>query len=199
MTPVTWAILLLLLGLAFLVLEFFIPSGGALAVMCALSFLAAIIVGFMAGPWTGAVIVLAICVIVPASAGAAIRWWPDTPIGKLMLIQRPRSSDEVLPETVAYRGLKDLIGRRGQSKGLMLPSGSVLIDGKTYDAVSDGMPIEPHQHVIVVGISTQRLIVRPDNTIRAELADTAAAESPPPNPNEPLVADIPDPFAEEPT
>jgi membrane-bound ClpP family serine protease len=199
MTPVTWAILLLLLGLAFLVLEFFIPSGGALAVMCALSFLAAIIVGFMAGPWTGAVVVLAICVIVPASTGAAIRWWPETPIGKLMLIQRPRSSDEVLPETVAYRGLKELVGRRGQSKGLMLPSGSVLIDGKTYDAVSDGMPIEPHQHVIVVGISTQRLIVRPDNTIRAELADTAIAESPPANPNEPLIADIPDPFAEEPT
>src|SRR5438105_13997716 len=157
MTPVVWAIALLLLGLVFLVLEFFIPSGGALAVMCALSFLAAIIVGFMAGPWTGAAMVLAICVIVPSSVGAAIRWWPDTPIGKLMLIQRPRSSDEVLPETVAYRGLKDLVGRRGQSKGLMVPSGSVLIDGKTNDAVSEGMTIEPHQSVIVVSVSTQRL------------------------------------------
>src|SRR3954471_6697423 len=176
MTPLAWAIVLLFVGLVFLVLEFFVPSGGALAVMCALSFLAAIIVGFMAGPWTGAGIVLAICVIVPTSVGAAIRWWPDTPIGKLMLIQRPRTSDDVLPETMAYRGLKGLVGRRGQSKGLMLPSGSVLIDGKTYDAVSDGMPIEPHQPVIVVAVSTQRLIVRPDNTIRAELADTSAVD-----------------------
>src|SRR5436190_1570958 len=196
MTPLVWAIMLLLLGLVFLVLEFFIPSGGALAVMCALSFLAAIIVGFMAGPWTGAGIVLAICVIVPNAVGAAIRWWPDTPIGKLMLIQRPRTSDEVLPETMAYRGLKDLVGRRGRSKGLMLPSGSVLIDGKTYDAVSDGMPIEPHQHVIVVGISTQRLVVRPDNTIQAQLADEPISDAPAATSNEPLVADIPDPFAE---
>src|SRR6476661_4362442 len=108
MDPLYWSILLLVLGLVFLVLEFFVPSGGALAVMCALSFLAAIIVGFMAGPWTGAGVVLAICVIVPTSVSATIRWWPDTPIGNLMLIKPPRSSDEVLPETMAYRGLKDL-------------------------------------------------------------------------------------------
>jgi len=201
MTPVTWAIILLLLGLVFLVLEFFIPSGGALAVMCALSFLAAIIVGFMAGPWTGAMVLLAVCVIVPSAVGTAVRWWPDTPIGKMVLIQRPQSSDEVLPETIAYRGLKDLVGRRGRSRGLMVPSGSVLIDGKLYDAVSEGMPIEPNQPIIVISISTQRLVVRADNTIEAQLADSppAASASAPANPNAPLVDDIPDPFAEEPT
>jgi membrane-bound serine protease (ClpP class) len=195
MTPVTWAILLLVLGLVFLVLEFFIPSGGALAVVCALSFLAAIIVGFMAGLWTGATVLLVICLVVPAATWATVRFWPDTPVGKLMLIQRPRSSDEVLPETVAYRGLKELIGRRGIAKGLMVPSGSVTIDGKTYDAVSEGMTIEPRQAVIVVSVSTQRLIVRADNTIEAQLAESSPAAAPMKS-NEPLIADIPDPFAE---
>jgi len=164
--------------------------------MCALSFLAAIVVGFMAGPGTGASILLAICVIVPAAAAAAVRWWPDTPIGKLMLIQRPRSSDEVLPETIAYRGLKELVGRRGRAKGLMVPSGSVLIDGKTYDAVSEGLPIEPNQAIVVVSISTQRLVVRADNSIQTELADDTPPVAAAADPNEPLVADIPDPFAE---
>jgi membrane-bound ClpP family serine protease len=194
MTPAIWAILLLVLGLVFLVLEFVIPSGGALAVMCALSFLAAIIVGFLAGTWTGATILLAVCVIVPSAAAAAIRWWPDTPVGRLVLIQRPRSSDEVLPDTIAYRGLKKLIGRRGQARGLMLPSGSVVIDGKLYDAVSEGVAIEPHQAIIVVGVSTQRLVVRPDNTIPAELADAPAASAP--ASTDPLMDDVPDPFAE---
>jgi membrane-bound ClpP family serine protease len=191
----TWAFLLLALGLVFLVLEFFVPSGGALAVVCALSLIAAIVVGFVAGPWTGLVILLTICLVVPAAAGAAVRWWPDTPIGRLILVQRPQSSDDVLPETVAYRGLKDLVGRRGLAKGLMVPSGLVVIDGKSYDAVSEGTPIEPGQRVLVVSVSTQRLIVRPDTTVVAELAET-----PPPaaahDPNQPLVADIPDPFAE---
>ncbi len=195
MTLLGWSILLLVLGLVFLIVEFFIPSGGALAVMCALSFLAAIIVGFIAGPWTGTIVLLIICLVVPTAAAAAVRWWPDTPVGKLVLIQRPRSADEVLPETVAYRGLKDLVGRRGKSKGLMVPSGIVVIEGKTYDAVSEGMPIEPNQSIIVIGVSTQRLVVRPDNTIQAQLISN---EPTPPaaNPNEPLIADIPDPFAD---
>jgi membrane-bound ClpP family serine protease len=195
MTPLGWSILLLVLGLVFLVVEFFIPSGGALAVMSALSFLAAIVIGFIAGTWTGTIVLLMICIIVPSAGAAAVRWWPDTPIGKLVLIQRPRSADEVLPETVAYRGLKDLVGRRGKSRGLMVPSGSVVIEGKTYDAVSEGTPIEPNQSIIVISVSTQRLVVRPDNTIQAQLV----AEQAPPaaaNPNEPLIADIPDPFAE---
>jgi membrane-bound serine protease (ClpP class) len=195
MDATTWAVLLLFVGLALLILEFFIPSGGVLAVLCALSFLAAIIVGFMAGPWTGMAILLTVCFVVPTSAAAAVRWWPDTPIGKMILIQRPKSADEVLPETIAYRGLKDLVGRRGMAKGLMLPSGLVTIDGKNYDAVSEGVPIEPGQPILVVGISTQRLVVRPDTTIQAEFAD-AAGTGKQPNPNEPLVPDIPDPFAE---
>src|SRR5262245_26354451 len=100
MNPLTWSILLLALGLVFLVLEFFIPSGGALAVMCALSFLAAIIVGFMAGPGTGTIVLLIVCLVVPSAAVAAVKWWPDTPIGRLMLIQRPKAADDVLPQTV---------------------------------------------------------------------------------------------------
>jgi membrane-bound ClpP family serine protease len=208
MDAFTWAFLLLALGLVLLVLEFFVPSSGALAVMCALSFLAAIGVGFSAGPWTGITIVLIECLVVPLALAAAVKWWPDTPIGRMILIQRPKSSDEVLPETPAYRTFKDLVGRRGITKNLMLPSGSVLIDGKSYDAFSEGMAIEPGQPVIVVSVSTQRLVVRPDTTIRAEFADPTdpyAAESlpdesretadPANDPNEPLVKDIPDPFA----
>jgi hypothetical protein len=143
--------------------------------------------------WIGASILLAVCVIVPLSIAATVRWWPHTPIGKMMLIQPPQSADEVLPETPAYRGLKDLVGKHGHAKGLMLPSGLVVVEGKTYDAVSEGMPIEANQPIVVVSVSTQRLVVRPDTAVRAELADEAAAAGA--DPNQPLVDDIPDPFA----
>lgn len=215
----TWALVLLGLGLIFLVLEFFIPSSGTLAVMCALSLLAAIGVGFASGPWTGLFILVTISVVVPAALVAAVQWWPETPIGRMILIQRPKSSDDVLPETPAYRTLKDLIGRRGLAKGVMLPSGVVVVEGKPYDAVSEGSPIEAGQPIIVVNVETQRLIVRPDNTIRAELVspppleetkaveedysaslaeETAIQSEPERDPNVPLVEDIPDPFADEP-
>jgi membrane-bound serine protease (ClpP class) len=190
----TWALLLLLLGLVFLVLEFFIPSGGALAVLCALSLLAAIVVGFMAGPWTGLGIMIAEGVVVPAALVAAVRWWPETPIGRMILIPRPASPDEVLPDTENYRGLNRLIGKRGTARGTMLPSGLVVIDGKTYDAVSEGKPIEAHETVLVVAVSTQRLVVRADTTIRAELAE--AAPAPAATTADPLDEQFADPFAE---
>lgn len=192
MTPLGWALLLLALGFLFLVLEFFVPSGGLLAVLCALSLLAAIGVGFVAGLGSGLAILLTVCGLVPLGVMAALRWWPKTPIGRRILIPRPSSADEVLPETPAYRELTALIGRRGRSKGLMLPGGLVVIDGKTYDAVSEGVPIEPNQPVVVVNVSTQRLVVRPD----LGPDRPSATAGPSSKPADPLRQELPDPFAE---
>lgn len=195
MDPAVFSILLLVVGLVFLVLEFFIPSGGSLAVLCALSLLGAIVVGFMAGPWTGLTILVVESLVVPAALLAAVRWWPETPIGRMILIQRPKSPDDVLPDTEGYRGLKDLIGKRGTARGTMLPSGIVVINGKPYDAVSEGTPIEAGQTVLVVSVSTQRLVVRPDTTIRAELVESPPGASPALS-SDPLAQQIADPFAE---
>jgi membrane-bound ClpP family serine protease len=208
----TWAVLLMLLGFGLLGLEFFVPSGGALGVLCALCLVGAIVLGFLEGRGTGLAILLTECIVVPAAMGIAVRWWPHTPIGRLILVQRPSAPEDVLPETIHYRGLKEFVGRRGLAKGLMLPSGSVVIDGKLFDAVSEGVPIDPGTAVIVVGVSTQRLVVRPDTTIRAELAETldyapelaepfetaheVSPQLPAESPAPPLVADVPDPFAD---
>jgi membrane-bound ClpP family serine protease len=193
--PAVFSILLLVVGLVFLVLEFFIPSGGSLAVLCALSLLGAIVVGFMAGPWTGLTILVVESLVVPAALMAAVKWWPETPIGRMILIQRPKSPDDVLPDTEGYRGLKDLIGKRGTARGTMLPSGIVVINGKPYDAVSEGTPIEAGQTVLVVSVSTQRLVVRPDTTIRAELVESAPSATSVVS-GDPLAQQIADPFAE---
>ena len=67
----------------------------------------------------------------------------------------------MLPDTEEYRGLGELIGRRGTAKTKMLPSGTVLIDGRSYDAFSEGMPIEPNQTIQVVDVRTNRIVVRP--------------------------------------
>ena len=195
MDPAVFSILLLVVGLVFLVLEFFIPSGGSLAVLCALSLLGAIVVGFMAGPWTGLTILVVESLVVPAALMAAVKWWPETPIGRMILIQRPKSPDDVLPDTEGYRGLKDLIGKRGTARGTMLPSGIVIVNGKPYDAVSEGTPIEAGQTVLVVSVSTQRLVVRPDTTIRAELVESAPSATPVVS-GDPLAQQIADPFAE---
>ena len=135
MSLLLWALLLLLAGCAFLALEFFVPSSGTLGVLAALSFVAAIVLAFMAGPVYGTVTFLAVLAIVPTACFLAVKYWPETPIGRMMLIQSPANPDEVLPETEAYRGMQHLVGKHGIAKSLMMPGGVVEIDRKSYDAV----------------------------------------------------------------
>ncbi len=185
-----WSLILLALGVSFMVLEIFVPSGGVLGVLSGLSYIGAIIIGFLAGPATGVGVLVTVLIAVPVMMGLGVRYWPTTPIGRQILIQPPESPDEVLPETEGYRELRHLVGHRGLARSLMMPSGVVEIGRRQYDAVSAGMPIDPGQPVIVMGVETQRLIVRPDNSIVAQLADD--------KPSDPLAAEIADPFADEP-
>jgi hypothetical protein len=125
----------------------------------------------------------------------AVKFWPETPLGRLILLRRPQGADEVLPQTEAYRTINALVGKRGVAKSMMLPSGVVAVEGKSYDAVSNGLPIEPGQKIRVIGIDTQRLVVRVDEepfkdavpAIEQTSAETPLSQSPLPG--------IEDPFA----
>jgi membrane-bound ClpP family serine protease len=157
---VIWSISLLLLGVGLIVLEVFVPSGGALGVLAALSVLAAVVIAFTGGAQLGAAILLATVILVPTVVGLALRWWPHTPMGRMMLIQRPESEEDVLPTSEPYRLRDEMIGKRGRAKTKMLPSGVVVIDGRSYDAISEGMPIEPGEPIQVVAVRTNRIVVR---------------------------------------
>jgi len=169
MEPFIWPVLLLILGVALIFAEIFVPSGGLLSVLAACSIVASVVVAFTRGFATGTIMLLVATVLVPVAIGAAVKWWPHTPLGKLILIKRPESEDEVLPDTEQYHR-DQLIGKDGVAKTDLLPSGDVRIEGRTYDALSNGMAINKGQAVRVVDVHTQRLVVRP-------LADSEAPDT----------------------
>jgi membrane-bound serine protease (ClpP class) len=160
MDPLAWSICLLITAIALIAIELFVPSGGLLGFLSAVAVLASVIVAFTAGPRTGLLMLVVTIVVVPAVLASAVRWWPHTPIGRLMLVARPEHPDDVLPDTEEYRGLKSLIGKVGKSKSKMLPSGAIVIEGRTYDAVSEGMAIDAGVFVKVVAVKTNRIVVR---------------------------------------
>lgn len=160
MEPIIWAILLLLFGLALIVLEVFVPSAGILGLLAALAVIAANTVAFMEGPVYGVAMLGFSAIVLPLVIAAALRWWPRSPIGRLVLIQRPANPDDVLPESEEYRGLRSLIGQYGVARSTMLPSGAVRIEGRIYDAISEGMAVDAGQRVKVVGVRTNRIVVR---------------------------------------
>lgn len=188
-----WAILLLVVGLALAVMEVFLPSGGLIGFLSFCALVGAVIVAFMEGSLTG-VAILAVSILgLPAVIVLGLRWWPYTRIGKRVLLSVPEG-EEVLPDDPRRRALKGLIGKVGRARSKMLPSGAVAIDGRTVDAVSEGLPIDPGQPVQVVAVHGAEVIVRPvDEQTMHEAnrpADDVLAQ--------PIESVLPDPFDEPP-
>jgi len=160
MTPFTWLILLLVLGVVFIVLELFVPSGGILSFLAGVSFLGAIAVAYWNfGPNTGTGVLGLTALTVPFFIYFALKWWPYTPIGRQILnIPPPGQADE---EPADEDGLASLLGKHGVAKSALLPAGAISIEGRIYDAVSKGMVVDPGQEIIVIDTHTNHLVVRP--------------------------------------
>lgn len=161
MDPIWWAVILLVIGLALIFLEVFVPSGGLISCLAALAVLASIAVAFYGSVTGGMIMLIVTAIILPVVIVMAVKWWPHTPLGRLILLPRPENPDDVLPDTEEYRGLESLIGQIGVARCKMLPSGVVKIGRKTYEAVSDGLAVDEGQHVKVIDVRTHRLVVRP--------------------------------------
>ncbi len=159
MEPLIWSLLLLVAALGLIALEIFIPSGGVLGILAALAVVASLAVAFTDGIMTGTIMMVVTIFVVPLVVAGAVRWWPHTPIGRMLVLGVPASEDEVLPDTPEHRVLGELVGKRGVAKTKMLPSGTVLIDGETHDALSDGMAIERGQAIRVTTVRANRIVV----------------------------------------
>lgn len=156
MDPLTWAIILMLLGCGIVVLEVFIPSGGLLSFFSAVVIVASIVMAFRRDATTGLSFVVLTLLAVPSTLALAFKFWPYTPMGKAFLGEL-KSTAELTPVDTR----RDLVGKIGTAKSKMLPSGSVQIDGKYVDAISQGASIDMGQTVVVVEVRANRVVVRP--------------------------------------
>ena len=166
--PIGWAVVLLVLGCGLLALETFIPSGGILSFLSFAAVVGSMVVAFNRSLTTGLSFMAIAVLAIPLAIGLAFKLWPKTPMGRAILGELP-SEEDTKPED----SRRALVGRIGVAQSLMLPSGSVLVDGKLVDAVSQGIAIDPGQPVVIVEVRGNRVMVRP---AAAEEAQAAAFE-----------------------
>jgi membrane-bound ClpP family serine protease len=161
MTAVVWVLLLLIVGLAVMVLEVFLPSGGILGFLSLTAIVAAIATAFLEMGATAGFVVLAVAtVVVPTVLALAFRWFPETPLGRRVLPPPPDPAD-VAPAAARRLELEKLLGRSGRALSEMLPWGMVEIDGVRVEAQSDGGPIECGAAVQAVSVQGRYLVVAP--------------------------------------
>lgn len=160
MPPLVVSLLLVLAGFACIFLELLIPSAGVIALISGSLLISGIVVAFTAGTLTGFLVLLFTLVALPIVIVFLIQIWPNTPIGRRLFSKLP-SKEEIEPEPTRLESLKSLVGKHGVARSKLLPSGGITIEGKHYDAVSDGLPIEKDQKITVVAIRAGRIFVRP--------------------------------------
>ncbi len=182
MDPWIWAVCLIVLGVGLAVLEVFFPSAGILGFLAACSILGGILLGFRQSAVAGIMILLVSIAGLPIALALALKYWPHTAVGRRVLLTAPTRED-VMPADPERERQRAMIGQVAEAKCDMLPAGAIVLEGRTIDAVTEGMPVDAGQRVRIVEVRGNRVVVRPVDD-----------ESAIPEDGNPLARSVDDPF-----
>ena len=176
--PILWTFLFLCAAFVAAVLELFLPSAGLFGVLSLAFLIASIVFSFYINVFFGGFYTLFVCLLVPVFLWGALRLWPNTWIGRRILLEP--GEDPALAPDKEQQSLKQLVGKQGIAKSKMLLGGQIEIEGSRYKAVSDAEPIESGEPVNVIRIEGTCVIVRKMHLTKKtdSSADPAPIEDP---------------------
>lgn len=150
------AIILFLVGIALIVLEFFVTSG-ILGILGAVSILGSL---FLAGyDFNHMIISIAIAMAVAVVGAITLYYLVGTKKRMFKhLILYDRTTTDL--GYVSNVNREELIGLIGQTITPLRPSGSIMIEDEKFDVVSEGGFIEANQKVKVIKVEGMRIVVR---------------------------------------
>jgi membrane-bound ClpP family serine protease len=153
----------LLGGVLLIFAEFFLPSGGLIAVTCAVCFLLSGYYAYQSwyssAPLYWWMYLGGVVLVVPASIYGAFQLLLYTPLGKKVIMDAP-TLEEVTPYQEEQARLEAMIGQRGRALSLMTPGGMVLVNGERLHATAEGLLVEPDSPIEIVGVRGTRVVVR---------------------------------------
>jgi membrane-bound serine protease (ClpP class) len=153
MAGIEWIIVLGVAGFLLLAAEVFIP-GMVLGILGTLSLVASIVIAFLKhGTFVGSITL--VIVIVGSIAGFFI-WmalFPRTSIGRKMILSTGSGSSSELKADC-------LLGQIGEALTPLRPAGTILLDGRKLDVISEGELVEVGDAVEIIRHEGLRTIVR---------------------------------------
>lgn len=161
----TWAILAIVLGILFLGLEIFVPSGGLLMILSIFFVGAGVTLIFFTpeseggGATRGVITLVGLLVLLPVLGGVLFYYWPYTPMGKAVFLKEP-TQEEAAVVTEAQLAFEELEGKIGRTLTHHQPSGATEIEGKRYDSATEGVFVDAGKYVKVVAVNGSQLVVR---------------------------------------
>ncbi len=180
-----WAIAFAILGFCLIVAEFFVPSGGMIALSCAGSFVASIFCAhtawYQSSPKLFWAFTLGLIVLIPSFLVFFFRTLERTSLGDNLLLRETDPKD-VTPYQDEAESLNRLIGRFGTTVTPMNPGGMVSVENQRLHAISEGFMLKQGDPVEVVGVRGNHVVVKRANPgVVPSLADLPARETPEPS------------------
>jgi membrane-bound ClpP family serine protease len=145
------------------VLELFLPTGGLLAVLCVLSAISPVVLGFMHHPTLGMSLLALYSVAAPFMLVFGLRMAAKSPMGRRMVLsaEDPSRAGSGIPDTAV---MLPPVGATGEAITPLRPGGFVRIDGRRLDATAEGDLIDAGTPVEVVSVREGLVRVRPRRT-----------------------------------
>jgi membrane-bound serine protease (ClpP class) len=153
-----WVLLLFTGGLILILAEFLIP-GGICGVIGGAMIIASCVFGCINYPEYAFFIIFFEVVGTVVSVLVGLYVLPHTPLGSLLILKETQNKEEGWVSNITDI---DLLGAVGEVKTALRPAGTILVDGKRVDAVSDGTFIDKGATVRVVEVHGNRVLVEED-------------------------------------
>jgi membrane-bound ClpP family serine protease len=172
-TLLLWGLGLLAVALLLLVIDVFVPSFGVLSLTSLAVAIAGVVCLFRYDTAWGITGALLVVVGGPIMAIIGLQIMPNTPIGRKLVLQNPRPSagtddgedrdgGDTAPASADANPLAGLMAREGEVLTDLRPVGTVLIEGRRYDALAEAGLVKRGTRVRVVGlVDGMQIRVRP--------------------------------------
>jgi membrane-bound serine protease (ClpP class) len=156
-------VLLLLAALALIFMEILTPSLGILTLAALGASVAAVwAAATMISSTAAVVLVILLLIGLPAWGFGLLKILPKTKLGGMFFL-RPRgdAEDSRSSGLPGWRDYQQYVGKEAQTTSMLRPSGTIRIDGRRVDAVTEGGLIPPGTKVKVLRGEDMALVVRP--------------------------------------
>jgi membrane-bound serine protease (ClpP class) len=166
-SPILWAFIFIGIAFVLFFVELFVPSGGLLALIGALSVIASLIAFYMHDANTGLVATGIYIVFGPVLVWIAFKIWVASPLAKRMVLggiveeDRDEAKQRSRTRTKERNAeLEKLVGESGTAITVLRPVGVALINGERLDAMAETGSIDAGTKITVVCVYDNQIKVR---------------------------------------
>jgi len=165
-----WGFLLLGVALILLAMEFFIPSGGLIGILCGMAAVASVVAFFMHDPTWGIGMGLAYIFLTPLILVFMFKLWINSPVGEAMILGKAEDAESEAEDTTLasererrerLAELRSLIGAEGVTETALRTVGSIRIGDRRVDGMAESGVIEANTPIVVTDVYDNQIKVRP--------------------------------------